>query len=85
MKSLGKIGDLIIVILATYWVPKLVTIVTKQIYPYVNSFDPDDVFLYQAIRHILMLIIPMVMMKLWLTRRLCDFGFNLKNYKLSLY
>jgi len=84
MKSLGKIGDLIVVILATTFIPRLVSILTKQVYPFVSSLDPDNVFLYQSIRHILMLFLPMVLMKLWLTRRLRDYGFNLDDYKHSL-
>jgi membrane protease YdiL (CAAX protease family) len=84
MKSLGKIGDLIAVILATTFIPRLVTILTKQVYPFVSSLDPDNVFLYQSIRHILLLFLPMVLMKLWLTRRLRDYGFNLNDYKRSL-
>ena len=84
MKSLGKIGDLTIVVLATTLIPKLVTILTKQVYPLVSSMDTDSVFLYQSIRHILMLLLPMVLMKLWLTRRLDDYGFNLNDHKSSL-
>jgi len=84
MKSLGKIGDLIVAILAATFIPRLITVLTKQIYPYVSSLDPDNVFLYQSIRHILMLFLPMVLMKLWLTRRLYDYGFNLNDYKRSL-
>jgi len=84
MKSLGKIGDLIVVILAATFVPRLVTVLTKQVYPFVSSLDPDNVFLYQSIRHILMLFLPMILMKLWLTRRLYDYGFNLNDYKRSL-
>ena len=84
MKSLGKIGDLIVVILAATYVPRLVTILTKEVYPFVNSLDPDNVFLYQSIRHILMLLLPMVLMKLWLSRRLRDYGFNLNDWRRSL-
>lgn len=84
MKSLGKIGDLTVVVLATTLIPRLVSILTKQAYPFVSSLDPDNVFLYQSIRHILLLFLPMLLMKLWLTRRLCDYGFNLNDYKSSL-
>ena len=84
MKSLGKIGDLIVVILATTFIPRLVSILTKQVYPFVSSLDPDNVFLYQSIRHILLLLLPIVLMKLWLTRRLGNYGFNLNDYKRSI-
>jgi membrane protease YdiL (CAAX protease family) len=84
MKSFGEIGVLIVVALATILIPKIVTILTKQVYPYVSSLDPDNVFLYQSIRHVLMLLLAMGLMKLWLTRRLGDYGFNLNNYKLSM-
>lgn len=84
MKSLGKIGDLIVVILAITFVRKLVNLLAKLVYPYVSSLDPDSVFLYQGIRHIFMLLLSMVLMKLWLTRRLGDYGFNLNDRKLSL-
>jgi len=84
MKSLGKIGDLIVVVLAATFVPRLVTVLTKQVYPFVSSLDPDNVFLYQSIRHILMLLLPMVLMKLWLSRRLYDYGFNMNDWRRSL-
>jgi membrane protease YdiL (CAAX protease family) len=84
MKSLGKIGDLIVVILVLTFIPRFVTILTKQVYPFVSSLDPDNVFLYQSIRHILMLFLPMVLMKLWLSRRLTDYGFNLNDWRRSL-
>jgi membrane protease YdiL (CAAX protease family) len=84
MKSLGKIGDLVVVVLAATFVPRLVTILTKQVYPFVSSLDPDNIFLYQSIRHILMLFLPMVLMKLWLSRRLRDYGFNLNDWRRSL-
>ena len=84
MKSLGKIGDLIVVVLAATFIPRLVTILTKQVYPFVSSLDSDNVFLYQSIRHILMLLLPMVLMKLWLSRRLYDYGFNLNDWRRSL-
>ena len=79
MKSFGKIGDLIVVALATILIPKIVTILTKQVYPYVSSLDPDNVFLYQSIRHVLMLLLAMGLMKMWLTQNLSDYGFNFKN------
>ncbi|MHC4241792.1 MAG: CPBP family glutamic-type intramembrane protease [Planctomycetota bacterium] len=84
MKSLGKIGDLIVVILAATFVPRLISVLAKQVYPFVSSLDPDNVFLYQSIRHILMLFLPMILMKLWLSRRLRDYGFNLKDWRRSL-
>jgi membrane protease YdiL (CAAX protease family) len=84
MKSLGKTGDLIIVVLVTTLVPKFVTTLTKQVYPLASLVDPDNVILYQSIRHILMLLLSMVLMKLWLTRRLSDYGFNLHDHEGSM-
>jgi len=84
MKSLGKIGDLVVVFVAVTFIPKLVSILAKHVYPFVSSLDPDNVFLYQSIRHIFLLFFPMFLMKLWLTRDLRDYGFNLNDYRRSL-
>lgn len=84
MKSLGKAGDLLVAVLAVTFIPRLVSVLTKQVYPFVSSLDPDNVFLYQSSRHILLLFLAMVLMKLWLTRRLKDYGFNLNDHKRSI-
>ena len=84
MKSLGKIGDLIVVILAATYIPKLAVALTHKVHPYVGSMDPDNVFLWISIHHIFQLLFSLVLMKLWLTRRLRDYGFNLNDYRCSL-
>lgn len=84
MKSLGKIGDLVVVVLAATFLPRLISILTQQVFPSSSPLDPDNVFLYGSIHHILQLLLPMFLMKLWLTRRLSDFGFNLNDHKRSL-
>lgn len=84
MKSLGKIGDLIVVVLAATYIPKLSVILTHKVYPFVSSLDPDKVFLWVSIHHIFQLLLSLVLMKLWLSRRLRDYGFNLNDYKRSL-
>ena len=84
MKSLGKIGDLTVVILAVTYIPKLTVVLTREVYPFVSSMDPDKVFLWVSIHHIFQLLLSIVLMKLWLTRRLYDYGFNLNDYKRSL-
>lgn len=84
MKSLGKIGDLIVVILAITFVPKLSVVLTNKVYPYASSIDPDKVFLWISIHHIFQLLLSLVLMKLWISRCLRDYGFNLNDYKRSL-
>ena len=37
MKSLGKIGDLIVVVLAVTYIPKLAVALTNKVYPFVSS------------------------------------------------
>ncbi len=84
MKSLGKIGDLIVVILAVTYIPKLASTLTHKVYPFLSSLDPDNVFLWSSIHHIFQLLLPLILMKLWLTRRLTDYGFNLNDWRRSL-
>lgn len=84
MKSLGKIGDLIVVILAVTYIPKLASVLTHKVYPFLSSLDPDNVFVWISIHHIIQLLLPLILMKLWLSRRLTDYGFNLNDYKRSL-
>ena len=86
MKSLGKIGDLVVAILAVTYIPKLASTLTNKVYPFVNSssIDPDKVFLWASIHHIFQLLLPLILMKLWLSKRLYDYGFNLNDYKRSL-
>ena len=84
MKSLGKSGDLVVVILATMLIPRFGSLLTKQVYPYVSSLDPNKVFLWGSIHHIFQLLLPLVLMKLWLSRSLKDYGFNFNNYQKSL-
>ncbi len=43
MKSLGKIADLIVVILAETYISKLAVALTHKVYPFVSSIDPDKV------------------------------------------
>jgi membrane protease YdiL (CAAX protease family) len=84
MKSLGKIGDLLVVILAVTFIPKLASALTNKIHPFVSSLDPDKTFLLISIHHIFQLLFTLVLMKLWVSRNLSDYGFNLKNRKLSI-
>ncbi len=39
MKSLGKIGDLIVVILAVTFIPKLASALTHKVYPFLSSLE----------------------------------------------
>jgi membrane protease YdiL (CAAX protease family) len=84
MKSLGKIGDLVVVILAVTIIPRLASAATKMVYPLVNSIDPDKAFLGLTLHHIFQLLFSLVLMKLWLSRRLSDYGFNLNDYRRSI-
>jgi hypothetical protein len=84
MKSLGKIGDLVVVILAVTFIPRLAIVATKILYPCVNTLDPDNVFLWYSIHHIFQLLGSIALMKLWLSRRLSDYGFNLNDYRRSI-
>ncbi len=84
MKSLGKIGDLIVVILAVTYIPKWASALTHKVHPFLSSIDPDNVFVWVSIHHIFQLLFSLVLMKLWLSRRLYDYGFNLNDYRRSL-
>jgi membrane protease YdiL (CAAX protease family) len=84
MKSLGKIGDLLVVILAVTFIPKLAGALTNKLYPFVGSLDPDNVFLWVTIHHIFQMLFSIALMKLWLSRCLADYGFNLNDYRRSI-
>jgi len=84
MKTLGKIGDLIVVIVAVMFIPKLAGVLTHKVYPFLSSLDPDKVFLWISIHHIFQLLLSLVLMKLWLSRSLTDYGFNLNDWRHSL-
>ena len=84
MKSLGKIGDFLLVILAVTFIPKLASALTHKVYPFLSSLDPDNVFLWISIHHIFQLLLPLILMKLWLSRRLTDYGINLNDWRGSL-
>ncbi len=84
MRSLGKIGDLLVVTLAVTFIPMLATALTRKVYPFVSSIDPDNVFLWISIHHIFQLFFSLALMKVWLSRRLYDYGFNFKDYRRSI-
>lgn len=84
MKSLGKIGDLVVVVVAATLIPDLATVLAHKVYPFLSSLDPDGVFLWLIIHHVFQALLAVVLMKLWLTRRLADYGFNLNDWRRSL-
>jgi membrane protease YdiL (CAAX protease family) len=65
-------------------IPRFSTALTRIVYPFVNSIDPDKVFLGLTVHHIFQLLFSLVLMKLWLSRRLSDYGFNLNDYRRSI-
>lgn len=79
MKSLKKLGSLLLVILLVTVIPMLSIKVMSYIMPYVSTFDPSGAFLAVSVHHIAQLIITVLIMLLYREMKLSDWGFNLKN------
>jgi len=85
IKNIGKFTDLLIVIIAAWFIPKLSGVIADFIYPFFKSFDPDEIFLWITIHHIFQLAFTIIVM-LMLSRKLDlkQWGFNFKNWDKSL-
>lgn len=61
------------------------SITTDVIYPRVQSFDPDETFVYKTVHHLIQLILTLItMILLSKDKDLNQWGFNLKNWEISL-
>jgi len=84
MKSFGKTLDLLVVFLAILIIPRLARLVSSNIFPLLNSFDPDSSYAWISIHHIAQFVFTIILMKLWFKTTLKDWGFNLNEFKLSI-
>lgn len=84
IKSFGKYTDLLVAIIAIIVIPKISTLLTHAVYPSIAEVDPDEVFLYISIHHLIQLGLTIFLMLLFYARSLKEWGFNLHNWKISL-
>lgn len=83
-KSFGKLFDLIVATLLVLAIPYLSSVFADLVYPRIKKFDPDETYVWVSAHHIAQLLLTLAIM-VWLWRgSLKNWGFNLKNMKLSL-
>jgi membrane protease YdiL (CAAX protease family) len=70
--------------LAISIIPGLASVVTNLIWPMVSSFDPERVFLWITIQHIIQLVLIVLVMKFVFRMDLRGSGFNLNNWQETL-
>ncbi|HEY5592072.1 MAG TPA: type II CAAX endopeptidase family protein [Paludibacter sp.] len=84
MKSFGKFFDLIIVIAVVEIITRTSGYLSNVLTPYFVFIDPDKVFIWSWIHHIIQLLLALFAMLIYPKVKFKDWGFNLKNSKLSL-
>lgn len=83
-RSFGKWIDLLFVVFAIVAIPYLSWLAADALYPSFLRFDPDDVFLWKSIHHLVMLALTVALMIALGGRDLRHWGFNFENWKQSL-
>jgi len=71
-------------LLAVYILPFTARIAADLIWPWVSAFDPERVFLWISIHHIVMLALTVLVMKFVFKKNLSQWGFNLNHKSESL-
>lgn len=84
MKSFGKPVDLLIVIAAVEFIPQIASYAAFHLVHYFDFLDPDNVFAWNYIHHIVQLMLALLAMKIYSRRSLSKWGFNLNQNKKSL-
>jgi len=78
------IAILAISMLAVFIIPRSTRLVADLVWPLVSAFDPEKVFLWLSIRHVLMLIFTVLIMKFFFKKGFRQWGFNLNSLPESL-
>ena len=73
-----------VVLLAVPIIPRFARVVTDLVWPLVSAIDPERVFLWISIHHVLQLVFTVLVMKLVFRMNLRDWGFNLNKLPESL-
>jgi len=72
------------VVLLAFIIPLSATAVTSLVWPLVSAIDPEKVFLWLSIHHVLILAFTVLVMKFVFRMNLRQWGFNLNQLKESL-
>ena len=78
------IVTLAVILLAVPIIPHSARVVTNLIWPSVSAIDPEKVYLWISIHHLLQLAFTVLVMKFIFRMKLCDWGFNLNKLPESL-
>ena len=84
VRSLGTLGCVLVALLAAFGIPPIASQLTELIYPSVSEYDPDDVFLWITVHHIIQLILTIIVMLILARGNLSVWGFNLNKFWLSV-
>ena len=84
MKSFGKTGDLITVLIVVEIITRTSGFLSNVIAPYFLFLDPDRAFAWSWIHHIIQFILAIGAMMLYPRIKPGDWGFSLVNSRLSL-
>ncbi len=68
-----------VVVLLAFIIPISARFVVDIVWPLVSAFDPEKIFLWKSLRHILMLVFTVLAMRFVFRMNLRQWGFNLNN------
>lgn len=83
-RSFGKWIDLLFVLIALFVITQLSGLMANIIYPSIQRFDPDDVFLWISVHHLVQLVLTIALMVALGGIDLHRWGFNFENWRTSL-
>ena len=72
------------VVLLAFIIPRSATVVTNLVWPLVSAIDPEKVYLWISIHHVLTLAFTILVMKFVFRMSLRQWGFNLNELPESL-
>ncbi len=72
------------VVLLAFIIPRSATVVTNLVWPLVSAIDPEKVYLWISIHHVLVLAFTVLVMKFVFRMNLRQWGFNLNKLPESL-
>src|SRR5436190_15874770 len=84
MRSFGRGPDIFLVVAVTALIPWLSAVAANQLMPLENSIDPDGVFAYVCVHHLVQLLLTLCLMKAFVGSTLSSWGFNLRAWRSSL-
>lgn len=79
-----KIVFTTLVILVLLFAPRIGTLVATYLNPYFSSIDPDKIFMWGIVHHIVQALVPVLLVLMWKKELFRDWGFTIGDKKLGL-